>query len=99
MSVELESDVLEEIQTENVKYYNLVFHNDETTHFDFVMFLLVNVIEMNEEKAYATTLKIHNSDSAPVFQSIKIDVLAKQKEIMNLVLEEGFNFKTSIEED
>lgn len=99
MSIELEEQTQTETKVQEAKYYNLIFHNDETTHFDFVMFLLIDILGKSDEEAYDLTFKIHKSEAAPVHRDVLPELEALQTKITAIVLEEGFEFKTSIEED
>lgn len=98
MSIDTDEQIDVSFETEKAKKYNLVFHNDEVTPFDFVIFLLVEVIGKDEETAYHLTMSIHNSDAAAVEQGLKPEMLDLQGKIKEIVEEEGMTFKTSIEE-
>lgn len=101
MSTQID-EVLEEKQKnknkeKKVDLYNLVFHNDDTTPFDFVIFLLINIVNKNVLEAEMITLKIHNSDAAAVHQDVYPVVLDFYERIKEIVRDEGLNFKVTME--
>lgn len=86
------------IEKEEVELYNLIFHNDDTTPFDFVIFLLTNIIGKPQLEAEMITLRIHNSDAAIVNQDVYPVILDMYENIKSIVREEGLDFKVSMEE-
>ncbi len=94
-------DTVEEVEvideTAEAKNFNLIFLNDDTTTFEFVIFLLVGIIGKTPEEAVDVTYKIHEEGSATVKSGSENEMTAIQKEIELLVLEEAFEFKTTVE--
>lgn len=58
------SKSIEEVHFE--KRYKVIMYNDDITPFDYVVAILMTVFSFDEEKAKATTLKIHNTGSSVV---------------------------------
>ncbi len=46
--------------------WNVVFHNDDTTPFEFVEFVLIHFFDMTAEAAGQAALKIHHTGKAVV---------------------------------
>lgn len=94
-------DTVEEVEvideTAEAKNFDLIFLNDDTTTFEFVIFLLVSVIGKEPDEALDITYKIHEEGAATVKSGSENEMTAIQKEIKLLALEEGFDFKTAVE--
>jgi len=58
---EPELDLLEknEVKVKRPSMWNIVFHNDDYTSMDFVIFVLVKVFHRSTEDALALTLAVH----------------------------------------
>lgn len=97
MSTEVieETEVIDEVA--EAKDFNLIFLNDDTTTFEFVIFLLVSLIGKTSEEALDITHSIHKKGSAVVKTGSENELTSIQREINLYALEEGFNFKTSVE--
>ncbi len=95
-----ETELLEKVSIEEKikfykpKMYNVIFLNDDFTPFDFVVSLLMNIFDYDNEKAYETTMKIHTEGSC-VVGTYKYDI-AVQKQNDSLYLAKSFNFPLEI---
>ena len=82
------------------KTYSLILHNDDTTPFDFVMFLLVKVFYKTTEEAITITMAVHNEGKRKVMQGQKEQLEKKQNDAMGMARQMGFNdFTITVEED
>lgn len=97
MSIEIEDQIKTKNETSAPQKYKLIFLNDNTTTFDFVMFLLTEYIGNSEDEAYDKTLQVHHEGKAVVKVSILAEIQAVYNEIMKEAKEEGFEFKCVIE--
>lgn len=53
-------------KTKNPKMHNVVFHNDNKTTFEFVMFVLMTIFHKDLNAAYNITTYIHENGRAVV---------------------------------
>ena len=52
--------------TNELRKWNVIFYNDDTTTVEFVIFVLKEVFKYNDEIAAELTLKIHNEGNSIV---------------------------------
>lgn len=97
MSTEFKEETKTDIDTAEVEYYDLVFYNDETTPFNFVMIMLTDIVNKSLSEAEEITLKIHESKAAAVHTSTQSIVDEMNRKIQAIVKEEGLSFKTAVE--
>lgn len=98
-----ETGILEKVQEEQkVKHPNLwrvIFHNDDKTTMEFVIFLLVKVFYKKDREAIDIMLTIHEKGKAIV--SLYTHEIAENK--MNICLrtakDQGFPLAVTIEEE
>lgn len=88
----------EEIKFKEPKMYVAVMYNDDTTHFGFVISVLMEIFKKSEEEAISLTNKIHTSKHAVVAKSTKeyLETLAQQA--MQAARYYGFNDFTVVVE-
>lgn len=103
MTTETETGVLEEVREElEVKQphlWRVIFHNDNKTTMEFVMFLLLRVFYKKDQEAIEIMLTVHEKDKAIV--GVYTHEIAENK--MNICLraakEQGFPLAVTIEEE
>jgi ATP-dependent Clp protease adaptor protein ClpS len=61
-----ETLVSDEIQTKEPKRYTVILHNDDFTTQEFVVHVLVNFFQKNQEDAFRLMLKVHLEGKARV---------------------------------
>lgn len=47
------------LQIKKPPLYNVIFHNDDVTTFDFVVLILIEIFNKNHEEATLLTIEIH----------------------------------------
>jgi ATP-dependent Clp protease adaptor protein ClpS len=77
------------------KKWNIVFYNDTKTPMDFVIAVLEEVFNYNNEKAVEMTMRIHESNSQ-VIATYNYEI-AEQKTSETLMLARNFNFPFRVE--
>lgn len=80
MTAKNSTSVKEEIVLKTPDLYNVIIYNDGTTPFDFVIFVLTEVVELDQETAVQKTMQAHEAGKATVATLIK----AKANEIVNM---------------
>ena len=53
------TDVIEQLSVEMPKMWNIVFHNDDVTGFDYVMFILIKVFKKTPQQAMEFATQVH----------------------------------------
>ena len=60
MSTKLEDSQKEKLKEEVPKKYKVIFHNDDYTPFEFVIFILIDYFSKDESEAFQIAKNIHN---------------------------------------
>lgn len=82
------------------KKYKVVFHNDNKTTFDFVMFCLMNIFEHQAVDAMQLTIAVDQNGSAIAGSGYTRDIAeTKKSQVLTLAKENGFPFQVSVEEE
>lgn len=82
------------------KTYSLVMHNDDTTPFDFVIYVLVEVVFKTPTEAIQIAMYIHENGKKKVLQGQKEQLEQKRDKCIAFATEMGFSdFKVTVEED
>jgi len=96
---EVEEQVIEEQELKVPNLWRVIFHNDDKTTMDFVIFLLVKVFHKSPMEAYRLTLEVHNEGAAVV--GVYTHEVAESK--MNICIatarDNGHPLNVSIEEE
>jgi ATP-dependent Clp protease adaptor protein ClpS len=89
MSTKLEDSQKEKLKEEVPKKYKVIFHNDDYTPFEFVIFILIDYFSKDESEAFQIAKNIHNDGKgiAGVFtkdiaetKSVQVNFIAQQNE-------------------
>lgn len=64
--------------------YNVIYHNDDFTPMDFVIFSLMTIFQKSEKEAYSLTMKVHNEGSAVIGTYNEDIAYLKQENVKNL---------------
>ena len=95
----VEEQVIEEQEVKLPNLWRVIFHNDDKTTMDFVIFLLVKVFHKSPEEAMHLTMEIHTEGAAIV--GVYTHEIAESK--MNICISTsrnaGFPLNVSIEEE
>ena len=96
---EIEEQVKEEIEIKEPNLWRVIFHNDNKTTMEFVIFLLLHIFHKTEEQATAITMEVHEKNAAIV--GVYTHELAENKMnvCINTARQEGFPLNVSIEEE
>ena len=99
MTTDVIERVEEEIHIKEPKLWHVIFHNDDKTTMEFVIFLLTQVFHKTLEEATDIMLTIHEKDaaSAGLFSHERAET--KMNVCVNTARESGFPLKVTIEEE
>lgn len=99
------STQIKTIQLKNTKFkikeppkYDVIFHNDDITTMDFVVYVLMKIFRKSEEDAESIMLKVHYEGSAVAGTYSKDIAQSKANYTMNLAKANNFPLKLTIEE-
>ena len=96
---EVEEQVIEEQEIKVPNLWRVIFHNDDKTTMDFVIFLLVKVFHKSPQEEYQLTMEIHLEGAAIAgvytheVAEIKMNICVKTAR------ENGHPLNVSIEEE
>ena len=96
---EIEEQVIEEQEIKIPNLWRVIFHNDDKTTMDFVIFLLVKVFHKNPQEAYQLTMEIHNDNAAIVGVYTHEVAESKMNICINTARNAGHPLNVSIEEE
>lgn len=101
IQIEFESDeeVLEEVLFSEPNRWKVIFHNDDHTSMDFVVFLLVEIFHHTPRSANDIMIEIHEEGSGVV--GIYDHEIAEEKALssMRIARENNFPLEVTIEEE
>lgn len=96
MAVSFQTDIKNKIK--EPKKYNVVMYNDDFTTMEFVVYILVNIFNKNNQEAVSLMLTVHKSGKA-VVGTYSYDIArTKVDKAMKLAKEGGYPFKITVEE-
>ena len=99
MSIDVEEHTEESVDIKVPHLWRVIFHNDDKTTMEFVIFLLLEVFHKTMQEATAITLEVHTENAAVV--GVYTHEVAENK--MNVCVttarKEGFPLNISIEEE
>lgn len=99
MTTEFQEEVREEVEIKQPNLWRVIFHNDDKTTMEFVIFLLLQVFYKKSEEAIEIMLAVHEKGRAIV--GVYTHEIAENK--MNICLrtakEQGFPLAITIEEE
>lgn len=96
---EVEEQTREEIEIKEPNLWRVIFHNDDKTTMEFVIFLLLQVFHKSMEEATEITLTVHNKNAAIVGVYDHGTAENKMNICINTARQEGFPLNVSIEEE
>ena len=99
MTTDIEERVEEEIKITEPKLWHVIFHNDDKTTMEFVIFLLMEVFHKSVEESTEIMLTIHTKDacSAGIYSHEVAE--SKMNVCVNTAREHGFPLQVTIEEE
>lgn len=84
-------------RVETMPPWKVLLHNDETTTFEFVIWLLITVFQKSADEAVNLTWAIHNADVALVCVTHKERAELYVEQVHSLARPRGFPLAASIE--
>lgn len=99
MSTDVEEAIEEELDLTEPNLWRVIFHNDDKTTMEFVIFLLIQVFRKSIEESTQIMLNVHTKGAAVVAIYPYEIAESKMNICMNTARENGFPFVVSIEED
>ncbi len=79
--------------------YKVVLINDDYTPMDFVVFVLVQVFHMPQEKAADLMFKVHKTGEAVVGIFVYDIAVTRCLQVLNVAKENGFPLQCKVEEE
>ncbi len=79
--------------------YKVVLLNDDFTPMDFVVFVLVEVFHMTQEKAADLMFKVHKTGSAVAGVFVYDIAMTKCLQVFTVAKENGFPLQCKVEEE
>ena len=99
MSIDIEERTEEMVEIKEPNMWRVIFHNDDKTTMEFVIFLLIQVFYKTAQQATDIMLEVHEKDFSIV--GVYTHEIAENK--MNVCIttarKEGFPLNVSIEEE
>lgn len=99
MTTEVQERVEEELETKLPNLWRVIFHNDDKTSMEFVIFLLIKVFYRSDQEAVDIMLAVHEKGQG--IAGVYTHEIAENK--MNICLrtakEQGFPLAVTIEEE
>ena len=86
------------IKIKEPKKYKVIMFNDDFTSMEFVVFVLMNIFNKNNDEAVNIMMKVHKGGKAIVGVYSYDIAKSKVDKTMGLAREEGFPFKVVVEE-
>ena len=99
MTIDVQERVEEEIKVTEPKLWHVIFHNDDKTTMEFVIFLLIQVFHKSVEESTEIMLAIHTKDSASAGLFTHEVAESKMNVCVNTAREHGFPLQVTIEEE
>ena len=96
---EVEEQTREEVEIKEPNLWRVIFHNDDKTTMEFVMFLLIQVFHKTMDEATQITMQVHNKQAATVGVYTHEVAENKMNISINTARQEGFPLNVSIEEE
>ena len=86
------------IKIKEPKKYKVIMYNDDFTSMEFVVFVLMNIFNKNNDEAVNIMMKVHKGGEAVVGVYSYDIAKSKVDKTMTLAREEGFPFKVVLDE-
>lgn len=82
------------------KKYKVIFHNDDKTTYEFVIYCLMNIFNHDIQTAIDLTVQVDKNGFCVAGKNYTRDIAeSKKNEVISLAAQNGFPFVVSIEED
>lgn len=77
--------------------YDVIFHNDDFTPIDFVVFVLESIFFKSTEEATNITMEIHNGDRVVVGTYSRDIAISKKEKAVGLARENSFPLRITVQ--
>jgi len=99
MTIDVQERVEEEIKITEPKLWHVIFHNDDKTTMEFVIFLLMQIFHKSVEESTEIMLTIHTKDAASAGLFTHEVAESKMNVCVNTAREHDFPLRVTIEEE
>ena len=99
MTIDVQERVEEEIKITEPKLWHVIFHNDDKTTMEFVIFLLMQVFHKSVEESTEIMLTIHTKDAASAGLFTHEVAESKMNVCVNTAHDHNFPLRVTIEEE
>jgi len=82
---------MNDIKVVSPKKYKAIIHNDDTTSFDFVIFILTEIYHKPADEAIALTMQTHTQGQSIVKYGLKNYLESLSDRAMQLAKQYGYN--------
>lgn len=98
LAVAVQEDL--DLAEDEEKLYKVVFHNDNTTPIEFVVYILIEIFGKSKEDAIAITTEVHTSGTGIAGVYTFEVATTKTNESLTISSASGFNdFRITVEEE
>lgn len=94
-----DTETLEEVEIKLTPLYKVIFHDDDKTPIDYVVFVLTSIYGMSNEDAWEVTLKVHDTGNTIVGIYTHEIASDKKNQTDNTSSKYGYPLVVTIEED
>jgi len=99
MTADIQERVEEELEVTMPKMWHVIFHNDNKTTMEFVIFLLLQVFHKTVEEATEIMLAVHTKDSASAGLFTHEIAESKMNICVNTARDNDYPLRVTIEEE
>lgn len=99
MTADIQERVEEEVEITMPKMWHVIFHNDDKTSMDFVIFLLLQIFHKSIDEATQITLTVHTKNAASAGLFTHEVAESKMNTCVNTARENGYPLHVTIEEE
>ncbi len=92
-----DTEVLERIEVQEPKLFNVILLNDDATPMPFVVQILIEIFSHNSQSAYDIMMQIHEKDSGVAGTYYKEIALQKEIDVIRVSSEYGYPLKCKVE--
>lgn len=99
MTTDTETTQKEDLELQEPKKYKVILHNDDYTPFDFVILILIELFNKNEEQAFQITKEIHTKGKGIAGVYTKDIAETKAEQVKSIAQNNEFPLLATIAED
>ena len=99
MTTDIQERVEEELEIKMPKMWHVIFHNDDKTTMEFVIFLLLQVFHASIEEATKITETVHTKNAASAGLFTHEVAESKMNICVTTARENGYPLQVTIEEE